>query len=164
MMTKMPGKPWTRDEEQALKHLIASGGSAKSIATQLGKTPYSVYQKARRLGLDLVVDEDTRSVTTSSTIQIPPELPTPEEALKILAGALKAATQPGLSNIEVDRLQVVSTIARTYDHLLANYVRYREIETKLVELEHKYAQLAQETKKSNAPERNDAIPPQPPTK
>jgi len=144
----VPGRPWTRDEEQALKRLVLCGESAKSIAAQLGKTAYSVYQKARRLGLniDILDDDDNRSVTTSSTIQLPPELPTAEEALKMLAGALKAATQPGLTNIEVDRLQVVATIARTYDHLLANYVHYREIETKLTELEQKYAQLTKETK------------------
>jgi len=148
----MPGRPWTRDEEQALKRLVLCGESAKSIATQLGKTAYSVYQKARRLGLtiDILDDDDNRSVTTSSTIQLPPELPTAEEALKMLAGALKAAIQPGLTNVEVDRLQVVATLARTYDHLLANYVHYREIETKLTELEQKYAQLAKDTK-NNAP-------------
>jgi len=160
----MPGRPWTRDQETALKILVSKGESAKNIATQLGKSAYAVYQKAKRLGLfiDIVDDEDTFHVTTSSRIQIPPELPTPEEALKMLAGALKTSAQPGLSYIEVDRLKVIATIARTYEHLLANYVHYREIETKLVELEQKYAQLAKETK-NDAPERNDTVPTQPPT-
>jgi hypothetical protein len=157
----MRGKPWTRDEEDELKHLITKGEPAEYIANQLGKTTYSVYQKARRLGFNLVVD-GTKSDLTSSTIQLPPELPTPEEALKMLAGALKAATQPGLTKVEVDRLQVVATLARTYDHLLANYTRYREIESKLMELEHKYAQLAQKTK-NNAPTPNETIPTEPST-
>ncbi len=162
----MPGRPWTRDQETALKLLISKGESAKSIAAQVGKSAYAVYQKAKRLGLFIDIvddDEDTFPVTTSSRIQIPTELPTPEEALKMLAGALKASAQPGLSYIEVDRLKVVATIARTYENLLANYVHYREIETKLVDLEQKYAQLAKETK-NDAPKRNDTVPAQPPTK
>jgi len=74
----------------------------------------------------------------------------------MLAGALQAATQPGLTNVEVDRLQVIATIARTYDHLLANYIRYREIETKLVELEQKYVQLAEKTQDNAARPDNTA--------
>jgi hypothetical protein len=43
---------------------------------------------------------------------IPKELPTVEEALKILAGALKAAGVPGLDRVEVQRLQAVARLAR----------------------------------------------------
>ena len=137
----MPGRPWTRDEEEALRHLISKGESAQNIASKLGKTTYSVYSKAKRLGFNILVDA-TKSDWASSPIQLPPELPTAEEALKMLAGALQASMQPGLNKVEVERLQVVATLARTYDHLLANYIHYREIETQLLELENKYAQLA----------------------
>jgi len=154
----LPGKFWTRDEETVLKQLIAKGESAESIAAKLGKTTYGVYSKANRLGLTVLVD-DTKSDLSSTPIQIPPELPTAEEALKMLAGALHASMQSGLSKVEVERLQVVATLARTYDHLLANYIRYREIETKLMELERKYEQLAQETQ-NNVSTRNDPSPAQ----
>jgi len=143
----LPGKFWTRDEETVLKQLIAKGESAESIAAQLGKTTYGVYSKAKRLGFTLLVD-DTKSDLASTPIQLPPELPTAEESLKMLAGALQTSMQPGLSKVEVDRLQVIATLARTYDHLLANYTRYREIETKLMELERKYEQLAQNAQKT----------------
>ena len=51
----------------------------------------------------------------------------------MLAGALKAATQPGLNRVEVQRLQAVANISKTYKELLADYVNYREIEAKLAE-------------------------------
>jgi len=147
----MVNKFWTRDEEQILKNLLASGETANAIASQLGKTEGAIYQKTRRLGLGVDV---TRNTLTMTSIQLPPELPSSEEALKMLAGALKAATKPGLDNIEVERLRVVATLARNYDHILANYIRYRQIESHLAELEHKYAQLAQRTK-DNAPTRDN---------
>jgi len=37
----------------------------------------------------------------------------------------------------------VATLARTYKELLADYIGYRQIEAKLVELEAKYAKLAE---------------------
>jgi hypothetical protein len=66
-----------------------------------------------------------------------------EDALKILAGALKAA-EPGLDKVEVQRLQVVATLARTYKDILADYLNYREVEKKLVELDAKYAKLVKQ--------------------
>jgi len=153
------GKPWTPEEEAKLKQMVACGENLESISTKLGKTENAVIQKCRRLGL---VVEGAKRYTSSSSIPLPAELPSPEEALKMLAGALKAATQPGLDKVEVQRLQVVATLARTYDHLLANYVRYRDIEAKLVELEKKYAQLAEKAK-GDAPKPNTAQMVQPST-
>jgi len=154
------GKPWTTEEETKLKTLLMAGENLNRISVQLGRNKDAVAMKASRLGLEVVVAELQGSTTTS--VQLPAELPTPEEALRILAGALKAATQPGLNKVEVQRLQVLSRIARAYDFLLSNYVQYRQIETKLVELERKYAQLVQR-KKNNAPARNDTVLAQPQT-
>jgi len=152
------GKPWTNEDEEKLKQLTEAGEKADSIAAKLGKTPMAVIQKARRMNIE--VDETKHYQLTSSFVQLPADLPTPEEALRILAGALKAATKPGLNRIEVQRLQVLSRIARAYDFLLSNYIQYRQIETKLMELERKYAQLIQR-KKNDAPARNDTVPAQP---
>ena len=156
----MKGKPWTNEDEEKLKQLTEAGEKADSIAAKLGKTPMAVIQKARRMNIE--VDETKHYQLTSSFVQLPADLPTPEEALRILAGALKAATKPGLNRIEVQRLQVLSRIARAYDFLLSNYIQYRQIETKLMELERKYAQLIQR-KKNDAPARNDTVPAQPQT-
>ncbi len=68
----------------------------------------------------------------------------------MLAGALRASLKPGLDKVEVQRLQVVATLARTYKEVLADYINYRAIEVKLIELEGKYARLVEEKTKGNA--------------
>jgi len=153
------GIPWTNEEETRLKQLVQDGANIQAIALALGKSENSVYNKIKRLGLE----EGIRGLSSSSfKISLPADLPTSEQALIMLANALQAATEPGLSKVEVLRLQVIATLARAYDHLLANYIRYREIETKLIELDHKYGQLVQKMQ-NNAPQRNNAPIPQPPT-
>jgi len=152
------GKPWSLEEEKQLRKLVDAHKPVDVIAAALGKTEDAIQLKCRRLGLS--VEEDAKGYTTSS-LPLPKELPSVEEALKILAGALKAAGQAGLDKVEVQRLQVVATLARTYKELLTDYVNYRAIETKLVEMEAKYEQLLREKTKDNASKRNSAamVPP-----
>jgi len=141
-LVNMPkGKPWTSEEVEKLRKLVAEGRSWNVLATELKRSEGAVRQKCRRLGLEVVVNASGR-FTTTSELEIPKELPSVEEALKILAAALKAAAQEGLDNTEIQRLQVVATLARTYENLLSNFMHYREIEKRLVELEAKYARLA----------------------
>jgi len=141
-MTMPKGKPWTAQEEAELKRLIDEGQPLDVMAARLGKSKQAIRRKAERLGLE-VVGQARRQCTTTSGIKLPAELPSVEEALKILAGALRAASEPGLDRVEVQRLQVVATLARTYKELLADYIGYRHIEAKLVELEAKYVKLAE---------------------
>ncbi len=56
----------------------------------------------------------------------------------MLAGALRAACKPGLDRVDVQRLQVVATLAKTYKEILADYVHYREVESELADLREKY--------------------------
>jgi hypothetical protein len=42
----------------------------------------------------------------------------------------------------------MATLARTYKELLSDYINYREIEAKLVDLEAKYARLLREQEKA----------------
>ena len=144
------GKPWNIEEELALKQLVTAGHPLETIAERLGKPCEAVRQKIRRLGLEVV--EQSRSVcSTTSKLSLPKELPSIEEALKLLAGALKRASQAGLDKVEVQRLQVIATLARTYKEALADYINYREIERRLIDLEAKYARLCEEkTKKTYA--------------
>ncbi|MBT0160765.1 hypothetical protein G4O51_12365 [Candidatus Bathyarchaeota archaeon A05DMB-2] len=137
----MKGKPWTVEEENKLRKLLSEGVSIDSIAAQLGKSRESVAMKASRLGLDVVV---TKPKVTTTSIKLPDKLPSVEDALRILAAALQASSQPGLSKDDVMRLQAVATLARTYKQLLADYVNYRQIEAKLLEMEEKYARLLRE--------------------
>ena len=87
---------------------------------------------------------------TAAAIPLPAELPSVEETLKKLAGALEAASAPGLSKVEVQRLQVVATLARAYKEILADYINYREIEAKLNDMEAKYAALLQNKAQNDA--------------
>ncbi len=142
-MTK--GKPWTIREEAELKTLIEAKTPIETIAAKLGKKPGAIYIKYKRLGLT------TKANFTAFSILLPTDLPSVEEALKKLAGALDLACTPGLSKAEIQRLNVVATLAKTYKEILADYINYREIEVKLNDMEAKYAALLEKTTPNNAP-------------
>jgi hypothetical protein len=135
----MKGKPWTVGEEKELRKLVESGVSVGIIAAKLTKTPGAIVKKWERLGLEVVVA--TRQAPTTTSLVLPKELPSVEEALKMLAGALETACKPGLDKVEIQRLQVVATLARTYEEVLADYLDYRGIESQLLELKEKYELL-----------------------
>ena len=145
------GKPWTVEEENRLRQMLREGVSLESIAVQLGKSKDAVVKKALRLGLEVV----GYSPKTTTSFKLPEKLPSIEEALKILAGALKASAMPGLDKVEVQRLQAVATLARTYKQLFADYVNYRQIEAKLLEVEKAYEALLRE-KREDAEGSDDA--------
>jgi hypothetical protein len=136
------GTPWTLDEEKHLRSSVDSKVPVDVIAAQMKKTYAAVLKKCERLGLEV---DDTKRLRTSTSIPMPKDLPSIEEALKRLAGALEVACSPGLSKVEVQRLQVVATLARTYKDILADYLDYRGVEAKLLELKEKYAELAKRT-------------------
>jgi len=155
------GKPWTAEEVKQLRDLINKDTSIEVIAGRLGKSRNAVYQKCLDLGLRS--KEEEAKAYTSSSLKLPKELPSIEEALRILAAALKASVEPGLSKVEVQRLQVVATLARTYKELLVDYINYRQIEARLIEMEEKYERLASQAK-GNASQQNNAPVAQAPTK
>ena len=64
-------------------------------------------------------------------IVIPSALPSIEETARILAGVLKASVKPGLSRVEVQRLQTVANISKAYKELIVDFVHYQEVEIKL---------------------------------
>ncbi len=138
----MPGRPWTQEEETQLKELAEQGLSADDIAAKLQRNRDAILVKARRLGIARVVG-GSLAHTTTTDIKLPLELPTPEEALKLLAGALQIAKEKGLDKIEVERLKAIAQLARTYDALLDKYVGYRRIEENLIRLDQKYKELTE---------------------
>jgi len=143
----MKGKPWTKEQEVKFKQLVEQGETLKAIAAKLGKTEGAIRAKAPKLGLEVVKKKSPRKFFTTS-LKLPKELPSVEEALKILAGALKVAAESGLDKVEIQRLQVVATLAKTYKDLLADYINYRQIEEDLLEMRKKYARLAKKAKKA----------------
>jgi hypothetical protein len=141
------GKPWTAEQEKHLRKLMAAKDPLDVIASKLKKSPEAVRKKIERLGLEVV---DLGGLRTTTSLVLPNELPTVEETLKILAGALKGATAAGLDKVEVQRLQTVATLARTYKDLFADYVDYRGIEAELVELRRKYEDLVKKVQNPSA--------------
>ena len=147
----MRGKPWSHEEEGELMRLVKAGGDLGLIAGKLGKSVESVKQKMRRLGLVVGTRPPVVPTTTSPKIVLPEELPTVEETLRKLAGALDMAVRGGLTKAEVNRLQVVANIASKYKEILADYLDYRGLE---IELERHEKELA-ELKRKMFSEKND---------
>ncbi len=147
-MTK--GIPWQVEEEIQLKKLIDAKTTINKIAPILKRTPTAILLKCQRLGL--VPPESI----TNSALPLPAELPSVEETLKDLAGALQAAKAPGLNKVEVQRLQAIATLARTYKEILADYLDYRGIEAQLIDMGAKYEALLERRSKNNAPQPDPA--------
>ena len=147
-MTK--GKPWDINEIRQLRQLAEECKGIDEISQVMVKTRDSIRQKM--LDLDLkVLKEEERVVSakkarfSSSKLELPPDLPTVEETLQILAAALRKGAEAGLDKDEVQRLQVVATLAKTYKEAFADYLDYRGLEERLVELEGKYESLVKKS-------------------
>jgi hypothetical protein len=149
------GKPWSLEKERKLRELVVSGADAAKIAAAFGKSKDAILKKCNRLGLE-VVDAVKMTQTTTSKLDLSMDLPSVEEALKMLNAALHALDAPGLDKSETMRLRTIIQGARIYKELLADYINYRAIEAKLVELEAKYARIQREKGKGDAPKPNPA--------
>jgi len=136
------GKAWTIEEEKQLQQLLQANKSVRVIARALGKTRDCVRMKIARLGYerDVVVQEDTRTTTTN----LPTELPSIEEVLLKLARALVQLEQPDIDPNETLRLRTIVQSVKIYQELLADFVDYRGIEAKVIDLEAKYARLVKD--------------------
>lgn len=146
-MTK--GKPWPDDDEKSLKAWYTSG------TTNLGVLAFSldgryteeaIRQKLIKLGL-IKQQQSAANCCCSSELDLPNEMPSVEEALKTLCAALKALETPGLDKSEVLRLRSIISGIKTYKELFVDYLDYRGLEQRLIELEGKYSALVK-TKKS----------------
>jgi hypothetical protein len=142
----MKGKPWTVEEEKQLREMVQAKKSLVAMAEFFGKTPESVKQKIRRLGLKVVVRQIAHTTTSVE------ELPSVEEALRTLNKALKSLETPGLDQAETLRLRSIIQGVKIYIERFADFLDYRELETRLIELEGKYAALVKKTTNSR-PER-----------
>ncbi len=148
-MTK--GRPWDIDEERRLRQLVEDGKSVEEISRLMVKTQDAIKQKMFDLKLkEKRVGASRKAVFSSSKLELPDDLPTVEETLKILAAALRKGAEAGLDKDEVQRLQVVATLAKTYKEIFADYLDYRGLEERLVELEGKYESLIKKSQ-TNAP-------------
>jgi hypothetical protein len=138
------GKPWTREEEKQLRELRERGCKVSEIAGAMGKSEEAVMKKLQRIGSKVVQQSDSNWTTTStsaSEIILPKDLYSVEEALGMLAGAMKALQTPSLPKTEVLRLRCLIQAASVYQVKFAEYLDYRGIENRLVELTRKYEAL-----------------------
>jgi hypothetical protein len=147
-MTK--GRPWDINEERQLRDLVEQGKSIDEISRLMIKTKDAIRQKMMDLGLKVLKEEEQgisqkKARFSSSKLNLPGDLPTVEEALQILAAALRKGAESGLDKDEVQRLQVVATLAKTYKEAFADYLNYRGLEERLVELEGKYESLVKKS-------------------
>ena len=83
----MKGKPWSVEDENRLKQMLQADKSVRVIAKAMGKTRDCIRKKIARLGLEVVVhaEKSGGTTTTSTSLVLPEELPSVEEALKLLA-------------------------------------------------------------------------------
>ena len=89
----MKGKPWGPEQEKQLRELVESETPLDVVAVNLGLSVGAVKKKCGRLGLEVVVPVCRKTKTTTTAIKLPAELPSVEDALRKLAGALETACQ-----------------------------------------------------------------------
>jgi hypothetical protein len=139
-------RTWKPEEEKQLIEEFKKEGCRREAIPKLARifnrSPNAVLIKLQRLGLNVVAAR-WGVTTTFNALQ---ELPSLEEVLRIVAGALKKASEPGLGQVELQRLNTIATLYKAYESGLEKYVNYRAIEEKLRELEDKYAKLVEKQK------------------
>jgi len=134
------GKPWTREDEKALREMVEQGASIEAIAEAFDREPDAIRMKVKRLDLKVVVQRNGSYRTTTSGL-LPSDILTHEQALRILAGAIEKASEPGLDKVEIMRLKVLVDAAKTYDSVLEKFEKWVEIENRLLELDKKIQEL-----------------------
>jgi hypothetical protein len=140
------GKPWSVEDEKKLKDWVTSGVSVDALVFSFDGqyTKDAIYKKIERLGLE-VVDEEKKNISTTTSLELPAELPSVEETLLKLSAVLAALEKPGLEKSDILRLRGIISGAKVYKELLADYINYRGLEAELLELKEKYNELSKKT-------------------
>jgi Fe-S cluster assembly iron-binding protein IscA len=61
------------EEEKQLRKMVEAGCNAYEIAVELKRQPNAVYEKAKRLGLKVIISRKTRKIITTNSLQLPEE-------------------------------------------------------------------------------------------
>ena len=152
-MTK--GKPWPAQDEATLRERWLGGTrdlDALALLFEGRYTEGAIYEKLRDLGLVRAgkVGEDEAAANSFSSVDLPSELPSVEETLRLLAEAVKALQAPGLSRAEILRLGKVLAGLKIYKDMLADYIDYRAIEAELLSWKAKYEALEKAAQKTQS--------------
>jgi hypothetical protein len=126
------GKPWSVEEERRLRQFVEQGLNAFEIGVEMGKNANAVYEKAKRLGLRVIISRKSEKIITSSdlgsgsgfgggfVLSGSGGLPSVEEALKVLVVAVGQLRVSGLCQAEILRLRSVISGVKVYKELLAD--------------------------------------------
>lgn len=134
----MGNRQWRAEEERELLELFRKGTSIEALAEKYGRTQDAIKMKLKRLGVDIVAAK----IEITGPLELPKELPSLKEVLRVVAGAIEKAKEPGLGKTELERLKVIADLYRAYADGLERYVRYTEIEKKLAEMRRELEQAA----------------------
>jgi len=136
------GKPWSVEQTRQLVELRTNGKTVAEISNLMGKSVDAIKQKLRRLGLKVVTIKNDEGATTSSgELILPEDLPSIEMTLLKLAAAMKALEDPKLTKTDVMRLRTLIQTSTIYQKRLAEYMDYRGIERKLIQLDEQFERL-----------------------
>jgi hypothetical protein len=142
-MTK--GKPWPAEDERKLRDWFTSGVTNLQVLAFSFNCQYTqeaIRQKLLKFGLLKEQQQLKKNECCCSTqLELPDELPTVEEELQVLAAAINALKNPGLSKDEILRLRGLIAGAKVYQERFGEYVGYRKIELELLEAKKKYEEL-----------------------
>jgi len=126
---------WTREEEAKLLELWRKGVTDLNIlGIELGRTPGAIQKKVERLSLPT-------AARTTTTVCFSEDLLTHEEGLKVLAGAIQLLREPGQDKLELQRLRILVDALQRYDSVLEKFEKWVEIESRLLEMDKKIAEL-----------------------
>jgi hypothetical protein len=148
-MTK--GKPWPTGDEKLLRDWFSSGITDLTILFSKFGEKYSEEGIRQKLISNGLLNEQRRrrhakrEFFCSPKLDLPTNLPTVEDTLKILAATMHKSIEGGLSKEEIQHLQVVANLATAYKAALAEYMDYRGLEKRLEEAEAKYAEITRKT-------------------
>jgi len=137
----MPGKLWKTEEEQLLRSLWENGvHDTKLLAEKIKRSQGAIKEKLKRMGLRVVIQKKPAAQTTTREL-VPCDLLTHEQTLRVLAGAIKKASEDGLDKLEIMRLKILVDTAKTYDSVLEKFERWVKIESRLLEMDKKISEL-----------------------
>jgi len=117
----------------------------------MGKSRLAIKGKLFNLGLNLLKDatSEKKIVATTTSLEpmsymsqnLPDELPSIEEKLKVLNASLVALEQPDLDRNSIERFRTIIIGTKIYQKSFADYVNYRGLEIEVLELRKRIASL-----------------------
>ena len=125
---------------QHLRDMVLQRANLGDLSKVFNRKPDALRIKMGRLGLKVVVNEKQQKSRTTTSALLPSDILSHEEALRVLAGAMKKAAEPGLDKLEIMRLKVLIEAAKSYDSVL-KFERWVDIENRLLEMDKKIQEL-----------------------